>query len=162
MESEGRVSGFVSLMSGMSALSLIAFGGISLVLLLFSWSWSGGFISLALLGHGLYEWRLRKQILARPERATGHKLAWNQMGLAGSVILYLAWQVFTFDKSAVQAALDGELGRALLQQYPELAELLSSELPKFVAGFYSLAGALVLLGCIGMAALYTRVGVRRV
>lgn len=161
MDSEDRVSGFVSLMSGLSAVSLIVFGAMSVLFLLFSWSWSGGYVSFALLGHGVYEWRLRSRILARPERATGRRLAWNQIGLAGSVILYLAWQVLAFDDSEVQAAFNGDLGRTLLQQYPGLTETFSAELPKWVVGFYGVAGALVLLGCIGMAALYVGVGKKR-
>ncbi len=157
MANSGKVSGRVELLSGLSAWSLMAFGVLSLLITLFSWSWAGALIGAALLAHGVVELRLRARFLPTADRSAGNGLAWNQLGLAGSVLIYLSWQLATFDRSELDAMLSRDPIHSLLQQAPsEVSDLFYSDFPKLLAGAYGSAGLLVLIGCLGMALMYRR------
>ncbi|MDQ8184473.1 hypothetical protein [Pelagicoccus sp. SDUM812002] len=157
MAASGKVSGAVSLFSLISAWSLIVFGGLSLLIAAFSWSWAGAFIGLALLIHGILENRFRGSFLPQGERSFGKRLAWNQVGLAASGLLYFSWQLASFDRTALDAMLARDPLHTLLEQSPpEVSDMFYRDFPKLLAGAYGIAGMLVLLGCLGMAFMYLK------
>ncbi len=157
MRDSSRVSSSVSFLSAMSAWSLILFGGLSLLVVCFSWDWAGALIGAALLGHGYWELSLRRRFLPEGASSVGKKLAWNQFGLAGSVLLYLSWQVVSFDRVEWDAMLARDLPRMFLEQFPpEVVKMLQGDFPVILAGAYGLAGFVVLFGCLGMALMYLK------
>lgn len=157
MEERPQVSGAVSTLSQLSAWSLVVFGGLSLLLVCFSWNWAGALIGIALLGHGFVEARLRGRFLQNAEREMGKGLAWNQMALSASVLLYLAWQALAIDRAKLDAMFARDPLRSLLQQMPpEVADTFNRDFSKLLAGAYGIAGLLVLLGCLGMALMYLK------
>ncbi len=157
MSGSTRVSASVSIFSAMSAWSLMLFGGLSLLVVCFSWDWVGALIGAALFGHGYWELSLRRRFLSEGASSVGKKLAWNQFGLAGSVLLYLSWQVFSYDRTELDAMLARDPLRTVLQQAPpEVVKMLQGDFPKILAGAYGLAGFVVLLGCLGMALMYLK------
>lgn len=152
-----KVSGTVGFLSSMSAWSLLVFGALSLLLVCFSWTWAGGFIAIALLTHGGLEMWLKNRFVVDGNRSTGKKLAWNQLALAGSVLLYLSWQAGSFDRAELDAMFARDPMRSLLQLTPpEVVEMLNRDFPKFLAVAYGAAGFVVLLGCLGMALMYLK------
>ncbi|MBK1876435.1 hypothetical protein [Pelagicoccus mobilis] len=157
-----QVSSSVSFLSGLSAWSLIVFGGLSLAASLLGHSLGGAIVGVALLLHGGVELHQRGALgSCRNERAPVF-LACNQLALAFSVIMYLAWQVLSLDVQEIDAMLAREPIRSLLALYPaELRERLYQNLPAILVGAYAVAGFLVLLGCLGMATVYLRVGRRK-
>ncbi len=141
----------------MSAWSLLAFGGLSLLLVCFSWTWSGALIAIALLAHGGLEMWLKNRFVIDGNRSTGNKLAWNQIVLAGSVLLYLSWQVSSYDRAELDTLLARDPLRSLLQLAPpEVVEMLNRDFPKLLAAAYGTAGFVVLLGCLGMSLMYLK------
>lgn len=157
MTAENKVSGWVSMLSALSAWSLILFGLLSLLFSGISSVNAGTLIGLALLVHGIYEVRQRKILIRGTDNKAHKRLAWNQMALAVSVSLYLGWQAFRFDEAELDALLARDpFKTALLQLPPDTTELLARELPRMLMLTYALAGFVVVVGCIGMAALYAR------
>lgn len=158
---DGKVSGAVALLSGLSGWSLVFFGGLSLLAVCFSWSWPGALIGALLLAHGVWELRWRGRLLSKGDSVSGRRLAWNQLALAGSVALYLGWQAAALDRDELEAMFAREPLRGLMQQLPvEMAEQLTRDFPQLLAGAYGVAGLLVLLGCLGMALMYFKAGRR--
>ena len=146
-------------LSAASCWSLIAFGVASLAVSLVALALPGLLIGAALLAHGLFE-RIHGKLLFRDANAdSARRLAWNQMGLAASVSLYLGWQASAVDAEELRAVLLREPVKSALELYPpEIAQRLVEGLPQYVLGFYGLAMIVALLGCVAMAALYLRAG----
>lgn len=152
-----RVGGWVGVLSALSAWSLILFGGLSLLVVCFSWTFAGALIGAALLVHGVLELWLRSRFLPHGKASVGMGLAWNQFALAGSVLLYLGWQLFSFDTSEFEAMLARDPIRSLLQQAPpEMTEMFIRNFVKVLASAYGIVGFLALIGCLGMALMYLR------
>ena len=78
-------------LSGINGWSLVVAGTASLLIAAIARSSAGILISLALLGHGSLELRFRKTASENGDRSQGRRMAFNQMGLAASVSLYLAY-----------------------------------------------------------------------
>lgn len=149
----------LSRLSGLSAWSLIVFGILSLLFSALSGAIAGLFIGAALLGHGIGEAYLRHRLSKGGDLRSARSLAWNQAALAGSVLLYLAWQAYSLDEGSLATMLARDpVYSVLTLAPPELAEILVEELPRILTIIYSVAALLVVLSCAGMAALYLRSG----
>lgn len=91
----------------------------------------------------------------------GRVMIWNQLGLAVSVSLYAAWQLYTTDPESVREELRSPLISQLLDMYPPDAVIaIDAWMPRMVSGFYLLVIAVVWLGC-GATAVYYRSAIRR-
>lgn len=156
-----RVGSVVSLLSLVSCVSLLVFGVASFLLSLAFLEKSGVLIGGALLFHGTFELRKRERFLKSRSESFASQLAWNQIGLAASVSVYLLWRYLQFDDAALLAVLEQEPVKTLLEQWPpEFVSEFKELLPSLAALSYSLAGVVAILGCVGMAALYRREGKR--
>lgn len=149
------------MLSAVSAWSLLLFGAGSLLVSCFGGTFVGGLVGLGLLVHGGIELRLRLRLIETQAIVAARWLAYNQLALAATILFYLGWQVLGWDSDALDAVLAREPIAGLLQMFPpEVVETLRRDLPLAVLGSYGLAAVSVLLGCLGMAAMYWR-SVRR-
>lgn len=148
-------------MTALSGGSLLLCGLASLLLSTALWSPSGLLIGAALSLHGAFELTQRKRVLRDGDSAAIRRLAWNQLALAASVSLYLAWQISIIDRAAIHAMLQSGPVSSVLELYPqETAQVLERNLPAAIGLFYSIAMLATVVGCIGMALYYRRSGRR--
>lgn len=161
IEPPKRVSSVTCLLSLASCVSLLIFGVASLLFAGFGVDVSGMLIGAALIVHGYYELRQRDRFLRSKESSFAAKLAWNQLALAVSVGIYLLWKYLQVNDAELVAILMRDPVRSFLAETPpEFAAELKEELPDFVRMSYALAGVVVAIGCVGMAAKYRAEGRR--
>lgn len=154
---ENNVSRAVALLSGLSAWSLLLFGGLSLLAAIVGGALAEGVVGVALIAHGSVELRQRSAVIGQPSDRAWKWLAGNQIALSASVLSYLAWQVLALDWREIELVLAREPTRSLLAALPgEMAEMFRRDLPALILNAYGVAGIAVLIGCLGMAAMYLR------
>ncbi len=144
-------------LSGLSGWSLAIVGGLSLVVSSFIGSLAGVLVSIALVGHGAFELRLRRAFQSTGIPLVGRKMGWNQVGLAASVSVYLAYQVSVLDEELVMALLVESPVYAILEMQPEgLRQDMIELMPAMVGVTYMLAALATWIVCIGTAFYYWR------
>ena len=85
-------------------------------------------------------------------------MAWNQIGLAASVSIYLAYQVSVLDEELVMALLVESPVYALLEMQPaSMRQDMLDLMPAMVGLTYMLAALATWVVCIGTAVYYWRV-----
>ncbi|MAM90052.1 MAG: hypothetical protein CMI15_01070 [Opitutaceae bacterium] len=142
-------------LSGINGWSLVVAGMVSLLISGFARSLSGIIISLAILIHGSLELSFRKTASERGDRFQGRRMAFNQMGLATSVSLYLAYQAFSLEPDAVVEALMRPPIYDVLVLYPlDVRTWLIQSAPKMIGSFYALAAIVSWIVCGATAAFY--------
>lgn len=147
---------FVSMLSG---ISLVAFGGLSLLISRVFWSLPGVLVGAVLLGHGVVELLHRKRLFRDLKERALWWMIWNQIALGVSVSVYFLWQIGTLDATAIAAALEGPELQAVWELYPQgQREMILATLPQFIRGGYVLLAAVLWLGCLLTARLYYKCG----
>lgn len=129
-------------------------GALSLLIALFAISLPGILIALAVLGHGSLELRLRLIAKKNGDRSLGRAMAFNQVGLATSISLYLAYQILSLDPNAVIEALMRPPVYDILRLYPEEMRVwIIQSSPRLIGSFYTLAAFISWIVC-GATAMY--------
>ena len=142
-------------LSGINGWSLVVAGTASLLIAAIARSSAGILISLALLGHGSLELRFRKTASENGDRSQGRRMAFNQMGLAASVSLYLAYQTLILEPTMVIELLMRPPVSDVLKLYPlDMRTWIIQSSPRFVGTFYALAAVISWIVCGATAAFY--------
>ena len=142
-------------LSGINGWSLVVAGTASLLIAAIARSSAGILISLALLGHGSLELRFRKTASENGDRSQGRRMAFNQMGLAASVSLYLAYQTLILEPTMVIESLMRPPVSDVLKLYPlDMRTWIIQSSPRFVGTFYALAAVISWIVCGATAAFY--------
>tara|TARA_Y100000814_G_scaffold291312_1_gene267482 strand:- start:107 stop:631 length:525 start_codon:yes stop_codon:yes gene_type:complete len=142
-------------LSGINGWSLVFAGAVSLLIAAIARSLAGVLISLAVLGHGSLELRFRKAASENRDGSRGRTMAFNQMGLAASVSLYLAYQALILEPTAVIEALMRPPVSDALNLYPlDMRRWIIHSSPRFIEAFYALAAAISWIVCGATAAFY--------
>ena len=142
-------------LSGINGWSLVVAGTASLLIAAIARSSAGILISLALLGHGSLELRFRKTASEIGDRSQGRRMAFNQMGLAASVSLYLAYQTLILEPTMVIESLMRPPVSDVLKLYPlDMRTWIIQSSPRFVGTFYALAAVISWIVCGATAAFY--------
>ena len=142
-------------LSGINGWSLVVAGTASLLIAAIARSSAGILISLALLGHGSLELRFRKTASENGDRSQGRRMAFNQMGLAASVSLYLAYQTLRLEPTMVIESLMRPPVSDVLKLYPlDMRTWIIQSSPRFVGTFYALAAVISWIVCGAIAAFY--------
>ena len=142
-------------LSGINGWSLVVAGTASLLIAAIARSSAGIFISLAILGHGSLELRFRKTASENGDRSQGRRMAFNQMGLAASVSLYLAYQTLILEPTMVIESLMRPPVSDVLKLYPlDMRTWIIQSSPRFVGTFYALAAVISWIVCGATAAFY--------
>jgi len=142
-------------LSGINGWSLVLAGAVSLLLSLFADSVPGILISLAIGGHGLLELRFRKFASQNGDRSQGRRMAFNQMALATSISLYLAYQALSLDPDAVIESLMRPPVYDILSLYPvDLRTWIIQSAPRMIGSFYAIAAGVSWVVCGATAAFY--------
>lgn len=146
------------ILSGINGWSLLVVGILSLGLSLFVGAVSGILVSIAIAIHGSLELTFRGRCRRTNSYSVAKRLAWNQLGLATLVSLYLGYQALSLDESAVLNALINSPAYEILMLYPEELRLQMMEsLPLMIGVFYALAAVLTWIVCVATAVYYGRV-----
>ena len=142
-------------LSGINGWSLVVAGTASLLIAAIARSSAGILISLAILGHGSLELRFRKTASENGDRSQGRRMAFNQMGLAASVSLYLAYQTLILEPTMVIESLMRPPVSDVLKLYPlDMRTWIIQSSPRFVGTFYALAAVISWIVCGANAAFY--------
>ena len=142
-------------LSGINGWSLVIAGTASLLIAAIARSSAGILISLAILGHGSLELRFRKTASENGDRSQGRRMAFNQMGLAASVSLYLAYQTLILEPTMVIESLMRPPVSDVLKLYPlDMRTWIIQSSPRFVGTFYALAAVISWIVCGANAAFY--------
>ena len=142
-------------LSGINGWSLVVAGTASLLIAAIARSSAGILISLAILGHGSLELRFRKTASENGDRSQGRRMAFNQMGLAASVSLYLAYQTLILEPTIVIESLMRPPVSDVLKLYPlDMRTWIIQSSPRFVGTFYALAAVISWIVCGATAAFY--------
>ena len=144
-----------SALSGINGWSLVVAGTASLLIAAIARSSAGILISLAILGHGSLELRFRKTASENGDRSQGRRMAFNQMGLAASVSLYLAYQTLILEPTMVIESLMRPPVSDVLKLYPlDMRTWIIQSSPRFVGTLYALAAVISWIVCGATAAFY--------
>ena len=142
-------------LSGINGWSLVVAGTASLLIAAIARSSAGILISLAILGHGSLELQFRKTASENGDRSQGRRMALNQMGLAASVSLYLAYQTLMLEPAIVIESLMRPPVSDVLKLYPlDMRTWIIQSSPRFVGTFYALAAVISWIVCGATAAFY--------
>jgi len=142
-------------LSGINGWSLVVAGTVSFLIAAIPRSLEGVLISSAILGHGSLELRFRKTARENGDRSQGRRMAFNQMGLAASVSLYLAYQSLILEPTVVIESLMRPPVSDVLNLYPlDMRTWIIQSSPRFVGTFYALAAVISWIVCGATAALY--------
>ena len=142
-------------LAGINGWSLVVAGTASLLIAAIARSSAGILISLAILGHGSLELRFRKTASENGDRSQGRRMAFNQMGLAASVSLYLAYQTLILEPTMVIESLMRPPVSDVLKLYPlDMRTWIIQSSPRFVGTFYALAAVISWIVCGATAAFY--------
>ena len=142
-------------LSGINGWSLVIAGAVSFLIAAFARTPAGILVSLAILGHGSLELRLRKTASENGDRSQGRRMAFNQMGLATSVSLYLAYQALKLEPAAVIESLIRPPVSDILNLYPlDMRTWIIQSSPRFIGAFYAIAAVITWIVCGATAAFY--------
>jgi|GEM_PF-609383 hypothetical protein len=142
-------------LSGINGWSLVFAGAVSLLLSLFAGSLPGILISLVIGGHGLLELRFRKFASQKGDRSQGRRMAFNQVALATSISLYLAYQALSLEQDVVIESLMRPPVYDILRLYPiDLRTWIIQSAPGMIGSFYAIAAVVSWVVCGATAAFY--------
>lgn len=157
MEEEEKLGMVFSVVSFLSGSSLVGFGLISLLVVAFSFSWWGLFVSWALLVHGVIELVARHGVVRHRRRKMAQLMVRNQLVLALSVSLYSLGMIFSQGSGSAKESVNSELVQEALALYPpELSQSIEEIFPLLHWILYGTVIFVVCVGCASTAWYYNR------